>query len=155
TRGFNAIWVIATDQLDQNNAPFDALGNIPFTGCTVAHCSQWFSGAPVSAYWTRVDSIVSQARALGITVFLMPSFVGNADSSGAYDTPNYASSSTATLTSYGNFIGARYAGANNIVYLLGGDYNANDGSVGPKVNALASGIAASDANHIITLEACR
>src|ERR1700730_18469832 len=117
-RGFNAIWMLETDQLDQNGAPNDASGNSPFIGGT------WFVN-PNSTYWAHQDSVIQQAAANGITVFLMPSFVGNNDGN-AYDTPAYHSSSVATIQAYGNFIGNRYKSYNNIVYVLGGDYNPSD-----------------------------
>ena len=73
-----------------------------------------------------------------------------------YDTPSYLASSIATIQSYGTFIGNRYKGFNNIVYLLGGDYDSTSNNNGtlikPKVEALGAAIAAADPNHLITIE---
>jgi chitodextrinase len=149
SRGFNAIWIGTTDQLDQNNAPRNFFGNVPFDGA-------WFT-SPDTTYWGHVDSVVSQAQSLGITVFLQPSFVGNNDGD-VYDTPSYLSSSTATLQAYGTFIGNRYKGYNNIVYVLGGDYNPTSSTgvtIKPRLEALGAGIAAADPNHLITIEGCQ
>jgi hypothetical protein len=145
-RGFNAIWVISTDQLDQTNPPKDFFGNVPFDGA-------WFT-SPDPAYWAHQDSVIQAAQALGITVFLMPSFVGNNDGN-VYDTPAYRASSVATIQGYGTFIGDRYKGFNNIVYVLGGDYNPTDATIKPKLEALAAAIAAADPNHLITIEGCQ
>ena len=145
-RGFNAIWVISTDQLDQTSPPKDFFGNVPFDGA-------WFTN-PDPAYWAHQDSVIQAAQALGITVFLMPSFVGNNDGN-VYDTPAYRASSVATIQGYGTFIGNRYKGFNNIVYVLGGDYNPTDATIKPKLEALAAAIAAADPNHLITIEGCQ
>jgi hypothetical protein len=97
-RGFNAIWVISTDQLDQTNPPKDFFGNVPFDGA-------WFTN-PDPAYWAHQDSVIQAAQSLGITVFLMPSFVGNNDGD-VYDTPAYRASTVATIQGYGTFIAIR------------------------------------------------
>jgi len=84
----------------------------------------------------------------------MPSFVGNNDGN-AYDTPSYHSSSVATIQAYGTFIGNRYKNYNNIVYVVGGDYNPSDSTIKPKLEALAAAVAAADPNHLITIEGCQ
>ena len=123
SRGFNAIWVILADQFDQNGAPNDCNGNAPFTGA-------WWVG-PNPTYWAHQDAVIQAAGAAGMTVFVQPSFVGNADGGGKiYDTPSYLASSIATIQSYGTFIGNRYKGYNNIVYLLGGDYDSTSNNNG-------------------------
>jgi Protein of unknown function (DUF4038)/Putative collagen-binding domain of a collagenase/Putative Ig domain len=152
SRGFNAIWVGATDQLDQNNAPEDSAGNLPFTsGGVGAH--NWF-GTLNNPYWSRIDSIVSQAASLGITIFLHPSFIGNNDGSAAYDTPDWNAATEAQIQAYGTAIGSRYASSPNIVYVLGGDYSPS-GQILTYVNAFGAAIRASDPNHLITIEGCR
>jgi len=55
SRGFNAIWVIAIDQLDQDSAPNDANGNPPFDG-------PWFTN-PDPAYWAHQDAVIQAAAA--------------------------------------------------------------------------------------------
>ena len=149
-RGFNALWVILTDQLDQNGAPNDANGNPPFNG------AWWVS--PNATYWAHQDAVIQAAIAAGMTVFAMPSFVGNNDPQPAYDTPAYLASSTATIQGYGTFIGSRYANYSNIVWVLGGDYNPVSSSgvtIKPKLEALGAAIAAADPNHFITIEGCK
>jgi len=151
SRGFNAVWVGATDQLDQNNAPEDSAGNLPFTSGGVGTYN-WF-GTLNSAYWSRIDSIVSQAGALGITIFLHPSFIGNNDGD-VYDTPDWLVATTAQIQAYGTAIGSRYASSPNIVYVLGGDYDPSNATIFPLVNAFGAAIKAADPNHLITIEGC-
>ncbi len=148
SRNFNAIWVGLTDQLDQNNAPRDSFGNVPFSGT-------WFSATEVPAYWAHQDYVIQQAAANGITVFLQPSFTGNADSQTSYDTPALLAASDATVTAYGAFVGNRYKSYDNIVWVLGGDYDPSQAAIKQKIADLATGIVSADPNHLITLEACR
>lgn len=145
SRGFNSLWFLVTDQFDQTTPPKDFFGNAPFTGA-------WFSATENPAYWANVDLVVTEAQARGMIVFLMPSFVGIVGH--GFDYNNYLSSSDATMTAYGTFIGNRYKNFNNIVYVLGGDANLGSG-IGPKVTDIANGILAADTNHLLTLEGCR
>ena len=147
-RGFNAIWVILIDQLDQDNAPKDALGNSPFLG-------EWFSATEDPAYWAHQDDVITRAGNHGMTVFAQPSFVGNADSQPAYDTPALLAASDATVTAYGAWVGNRYKDYPNIVWVLGGDYDSSHATIKTKVTDMATGIASVDPNHLITIEACR
>jgi len=149
SRGFNAVWVGATDQLDQNNAPEDSAGNLPFTSGGVGTYN-WF-GTLNNTYWSRIDSIVSQAAALGITIFLHPSFIGNHDGD-VYDTPDWLAATTAQIQAYGTAVGSRYASYNNIVYVLGGDYDPGNSIIFPLLNAFGAAIRTADPNHLITVE---
>ena len=151
SRGFNAIWVILADQTDQNTAPNDCNGNAPFTGGT------WWVN-PNPTYWEHQDAVIQAAGALGMTVFAMPSFVGNNDVQPKYDTPSYLSSSMATVQGYGTFLGSRYKSYNNIVWVLGGDWNPTSSSgvvIKPLLEGLGAAIKAADPNHLITIEGCR
>ena len=145
-KGYNAIWVILADQVDQNNAPKDFFGHVPFDGA-------WFT-YPDSAYWAHQDFVIQQAAAYGMTVFAQPSFVGNADGN-VYDTPAMLASSDATMTAYGTFLGNRYKNFKNIVWVLGGDFDPSNSGVKTKLLDLATGLATADPNHLITLEVCR
>ena len=145
-RGYNAVWMTAIDQFDQVGAPKDFAGNAPFDGA-------WFTN-PDAAYWARQDSVIQQASASGITIFLGVSFVGLGTSDG-YDLSAILASSDATMTAYGAFLGNRYKGFNNIVYVLGGDADPSIGGLYSKLADIANGIKSVDTNHLITLEACR
>jgi len=147
--GYNAVWLGLIDQLDQNNEPHDGQGNLPFTSGGVTP-DDWF-GALNSTYWSRIDTFVSKASALGITVFLHPSFIGNHDGN-VYDTPQWNGATTAQIQSYCSAVASRYAGANNIVYVLGGDYDPGNAVIFGKVNACGAAIQAADPNHLITIE---
>jgi hypothetical protein len=146
SRGYNAVWMTAIDQFDQVGAPRDFSGNAPFDGA-------WFTN-PDATYWAQQDSVIQQASASGITIFLSVSFVGLNTSSG-YDLAAILASSDATMTAYGAFLGNRYKGYNNIVYVLGGDADPSFSGLYSKLADIANGIKSADPNHLITLEACR
>jgi chitodextrinase len=144
-RGYNAIWMVLVDKSDQNNAPDDFFGNVPFDGA-------WFTNED-AAYWAHQDYVIQQAAGYGIAVFLMPSFIGS--SSENYDLTAMLNSTDAVVSAYGTFIGNRYKGYNNIVYVLGGDTDPTTTGLTSKISDLGSAIAAADPNHLITFEGCR
>ena len=148
SRGFNAVWVGAVDGPTGDgysaNPPKNYYGYSPFDGAD-------FTNEDAN-YWANVDSVVSQAQSRGITVFLNPFFPGNGSE------PGYANSalnaSDATMSAYGTFLGHRYSGYTNIVWLLGGDSLPSTSGLYKKLNDVGAAIAAADPNHLITLEAC-
>ena len=148
SRGINSVWIGLADQVDQSNPPQDAFGNAPFSG-------PWFSSTEVSAYWQHQDSVIQRAAAKGIVVFAQPSFVGNADSQTAYDTKAMLAASEDMMKAYGSFIGNRYKTFPNIVWVLGGDYDPSQAAIKRKLTDFAAGLVAADADHLITIEACR
>jgi hypothetical protein len=151
SRGYNAVWMAVIDQGDQNNKPNDYYGNGPFNGQT------WFSANENSgtgpAYWANQDWVIQQAAKLNIIVLLHVSFFGS--SSEPYDLASALAASDATMTAYGTFLGNRYRGYNNIIYVLGGDTDPSASGVTAKLNDIANGILAADTNHLITMEGCR
>ena len=144
-RGFNAIWVAAADNIYQTNAPQNFYGNVPFDGADFTNED--------ATYWAHVDYVVQQAQASGITLMIDPAFPGLSSSQGYVQ--SYLNSSDAVVTAYGTFLGNRYKGYSNIVWLLGGDADTpNDSGLQTKLSDLATGIAAADPNHLISYEAC-
>jgi hypothetical protein len=144
SRGFNAIWITAPDNIYQTNTPDNYYGVVPFSGADFTN--------EVTAFWVHVDNVVRQSQALGITVWLSPGFVGLNSSSG-YLT-SYVNSSSTVLTNYGTWLGTRYAAYPNIVWALGGDWDPST-LAASQLNYLAAGIHGADPNHLITIEACR
>src|ERR1700678_1772902 len=149
-RGYNAVWVAAVDGPAGGgyspNAPKNYYGYSPFDGADFTNED--------AHYWAYVDSVISEAQTLGITVFLNPFFPGEGSSDPGYLSSALAASD-ATMSAYGTFIGQRYKGYTNIVWLLGGDAEPSTAGLYQKLNDLGGAIAAADPNHLITLEACR
>ncbi|MCA1684844.1 MAG: glycoside hydrolase family 140 protein [Planctomycetia bacterium] len=65
-------------------------------------------------YWDHADYLVERARAHGLTLALLPLFVGYAGDGYKYLTPENAEA-------YGRFLGRRYGAEPHIVWVLGGD----------------------------------
>ena len=64
----------------------------------------------------------------------------------------------ASAQGYGTFLGSRYKSYNNIVWVLGGDWNPISSTgviIKPKLEALGAAIAAADRNHLVTIEGCQ
>jgi len=146
SRGFNAIWVILVDQVDQTNAPHDFYGNVPFDGA-------WFTNEN-AAYWAHQDHVIQQAAARGITVFAEVTFVGLTASNGN-DFTAIQNSSNSVMAAYGTWLGNRYKNYNNVVWMVGGDADPFYTDVYSKLSSLATALAAADPNHLITFEASR
>jgi hypothetical protein len=141
-RGFNAIWVGLADNTYSNHPPKDFYGNVPFNGADFTNENP--------AYWKRVDQTLSWAAADGITVFASPAFVGYGCKV-AY-CGSYRNSSISVLSAYGKFLGSRYKGFSNIIWLIGGDADPADGDVQAKLYALSKGIKSADGVHVMTTE---
>jgi hypothetical protein len=141
-QGFNAIWVGLVDNTYSNHPPYDFYGNAPFNGADFTNENP--------AYWARVDQSLNWAAAQGITVFADPAFVGHGCQDGYCQ--SYRDSSIRVMKAYGQFLGKRYAGFPNIVWVIGGDADPDDSNVESKLNALASGIKSVDSVQLITTE---
>jgi hypothetical protein len=144
-RGFNAIWVGLADNTYSNHPPFDYYGNAPFNG------ADFTNGNP--AYWARVDRMLTLAADRGITVLANPAFVGYDCTNGYCESLRKASKDV--LTAYGQFLGSRYKGVPNLIWLLGGDASPTDRNVQSKLAALADGIRSVDTVHLMTTESYR
>jgi hypothetical protein len=146
-RGFNAILVqVLCNTYTGGNAAgttFDAVA--PFTAGSSP--LTYDLSTPNSAYFARLDSLVSLAAAHGLTVFLDPIDTGGwlvtLENNGATKAFNY-----------GAFLGNRYKSSPNIVWQSGNDFqdwstNANDNNL---VFQVMAGIASADSNHLQTIE---
>jgi hypothetical protein len=145
-QGFNAIWVTTIDNSNQISPPKNFYGNVPFDGADFTNFD--------ANYWENVDSVLSTASSNGIAVFLQPFFASNASEQPDQYYSSLLAASPATLQAYGAFLGNRYKGYDNIVWLLGGDAKPTDAGVYSQLNILGMAIAAADPNHLMTFEAC-
>jgi len=144
SRGYNAIWMGAVDNFSSPHFPANYYGYSPFDGAD-------FTNEDPN-YWANVDSVLTLASNLGITVFLSPAFVGQQAGSGYYT--SLLNSSDAVMTAYGTFLGSRYKDYDNIVWVLGGDAWPSVSGLYQKLVDIGAGIASADPNHLITLEGC-
>ena len=144
--GFNTVWVEALcvpyTGGRSDGSTYD--GILPFTRTlgTGDYDLSW----PNEAYFERVDAVVSNAANYGIEVFLDP-----IDTAGWNNVIGDNGSNRCRL--YGQYLGNRYKGYDNIVWMNGNDYewwtNANYDGV---VLQVVAGIRDYDTRHLQTVE---
>jgi len=140
SHGFNAalLQLVNVDDGFADNAPANAYGELPFVGgdFTVRN----------SAYWSHVDFVLRTAAEFGFIVIASALYLGfNGGSEGWYS--EAVSQGTSDVQNYGAFLGARYAGYDNIIWCNGGDYRPPTLAI---PNALATGILGADSRHLVT-----
>lgn len=130
-QGFTVIQAVALAEFDGLGAP-NAYGDLPLHAGDPAR--------PNEAYFRLVDDVISAAAARGLIVALLPTW-------GDKVTPMWgvgpAIFTPASAADYGRWLGRRYSGAGNLVWVLGGDrppvHEGHD--MRPVWRAMAAGLA--------------
>jgi hypothetical protein len=134
-RGFNTLLVsaISWDRRFAGDPP-RWNGISPFT-------SEWDFSTPNPEYFAHVDRVLELARARGLLVLLVPCYLGYySDPTQGWaarllDTHNDPQKSLA----YGRYLGLRYRGNTNIIWVAGGDNDGKD-AVYPHMRNVIAGI---------------
>ncbi len=146
-QGYNAVLMDADVELGASpigapvRGPNDANGNPPFNSL-LPGTNTFDVSTPNAAYWQNIDKIIKAAAQNGIEIILdvydnyNPWF-------GSGSSPN----SLAKLTAYGQFLGKRYASADNIIWMIGNDYSENAGG-DASLAAVIQGIRQFDTRHL-------
>jgi hypothetical protein len=142
-RGMNILWMIAADKIYQSNPPYNSAGEAPFKGADFTNFHE--------PYWAHVDHVMQRCLAYGMTVMLMPLFVGVKPTEGYLTTLPHTSDEV--IEGYGTFLANRYKGFPNLIWLIGGDADPNNAVVFGKLDKLAMAIKAADPLHLMTMEA--
>lgn len=155
-RGFNSVWInlLCNDGTAgrPDGSTYD--GILPFTGYLPGHAGDpnYYDLAKTnSVFFARCDWMITQATKYGLVVFLDPietiGWLRNDGSNGVL-----LNNGTNACRAYGQFLGNRYKGITNIVWMSGNDFetffNPTHDAV---VTAVAKGIKDTDANHIHTV----
>jgi hypothetical protein len=156
SQGFNAVLMDADVQMGASpvgapeRGPADANGNEPFNGnlpgsnvfdvSTVPSSSDTTSTA--AKYWANVDALVTAASNNGVQIIFdvyddYNPWFGNDTS------PN----SVAKHATYGQFLGQRYVGFDNIIWMIGNDYKESS-SGDANLAAVIQGIRKYDTRHV-------
>ena len=145
-KGFNAILV----ELVENffNGPANQQGEEPFT-------QRGDFSTPNEAYFAHADFVINEARERGIVVFLLPAYLGFACGQEGWCSEVIASGPN-VMRDYGRYLGQRYSGFDNIVWVAGGDTNAQDHSGAmAATEAMIEGIQEFAPNHLFTAHCSR
>lgn len=144
--GFNSIWVnLLCNTYTYCNANGTADdGTAPFT--SGSNPSNYNLSTPNPAYFAEVDNLVNQAATYNLVVFLDPIETGgwlvtlqNNGATAAYN--------------YGVYIGTRYKGFANIVWLHGNDFQTWTNTTNNNlVEQVMAGIASVDGSHLQSIE---
>ncbi len=139
SKGFTVVQTVILAELEGLTVP-NANGDLPLLGQDPCR--------PNDKYFAHVDKVLIEASKLGLYVALLPTWGDKYQKSWGVGpevfTPDNA-------FAYGAFLGNRYAGFSNIVWVLGGDRvpkNKLDYEINVK---LAEGIRKEDKVHLITL----
>ena len=138
-RGFNLVLVSLIERNFSTNAPANIYGELPFNGAPFV--------TPNEAYFAHADAILEMARVRGITVLLAPIYLGYACSDQGW-CQEVNAASLADMRAWGRFLGQRYASHDNIIWLIGGDYDPT--SVANELREVVFGIREFDTVHLMT-----
>jgi len=139
-RGFDALMISAPDAYDPDGKasyPPDRYGRQPF------EAGDWTR--PVEAYWAHVERVLRRAEELRFLVLFAPAYLGCCDD-GYVDELKRNGARKALV--YGRWIGRRFSGLTNLVWVHGGDRNPY--GVEEEVRAVARGIRETDPRHLHT-----
>lgn len=141
--GFNTVLVNLVEHQFASNAPSNVDGVAPFVGSAFGQADE--------AYFRHADQILDEAAALGFLVLLTPAYAGyDGGDEGWY--PEMVAAGPERLRRWGEWVGARYAGNDHILWVQGGDYDVPDQGL---VDAIAEGIAAKDPQALQTYHSKR
>jgi len=138
-RGFNTLLVNLLEHRFATHAPANAYGDAPFT--TPGDYS-----TPNDAYFDYAGWVLRRAAARGFLVLLTPSYVGYRGSDEGWWN-EMVENGPQRLQAYGRYLGRRFAGLDNIIWVEGGD---DDPPIPGLVDALAAGISDTDPNALQT-----
>ena len=139
-RGINVVLVNLIEHDFASNAPRNYYNQSPFSGTA-------FSSTPNDAYFVHADHAISSAAQFGIVVMLAPVYLGYACGNEGW-CAEVKNASASDMQSWGNYVGQRYAGYQNIIWVMGGDTDPT--SVKSKVQAVVDGIKQYDMVHLFT-----
>ncbi|WP_088342969.1 MULTISPECIES: glycoside hydrolase family 140 protein [Rhodomicrobium] len=138
-RGFNTLLVNLIEHQFARKAPSNANGDAPFT-------EPGDFTKPNEAYFRHADWVLGRARAMGFMVLLTPAYIGfSGDDQGWWR--SMAKAGPDAMRGYGEFLGRRYAGYDNIIWVNGGDYDPPDKAL---VGAVAAGLKAAAPQQLHT-----
>lgn len=147
-KGFNTVMTSIL-----SNAPSQMSGDPPYWQGVSPLMIKWDFSTPNELYFQHVDRFLKMAEEKGFFVMAVPVYLGywKDRSQGWWDEildPNNKND-TLKMRKYGEFLGKRYTTTKNIMWIAGGDHNA-DNELYPYVNSMIRGIKTFDKIHLWT-----
>ncbi|MEM6345886.1 MAG: glycoside hydrolase family 140 protein [Bacteroidota bacterium] len=132
SQGFNVIQAVALAELDGLHSP-NPYGHTPL--------SEDEPSQPQEAYFEHVDYVIRSAERLGLYIALLPTWGDKLNTKSWGVGPEVFNPQNAFT--YGKWLGQRYQGQKNIIWVIGGDRNPREESQDVEVwNQLAKGVIA-------------
>lgn len=103
--------------------------------------------APNERYFEHADWVLRKAAEKGIQVFLAPVYLGYLGTDEGW-IEEVRKNGPEKCRNWGRFVGKRYAGFNNLVWMIGGDRNPD--TVHEDMNEVVKGIKEFDQRHVFT-----
>jgi Protein of unknown function (DUF4038)/Putative collagen-binding domain of a collagenase len=122
-------------------------GTLPFTTGTTP--ATYDLSTPNNAFWSEVDTFISEAAAHGLVVSLDPMAWGNGFA------VTYQNNGTTKVFNFGVFLGNRYKNSPNIIWHVGQDFDKSSFPSSSNLNLMAqlmAGIASVDGNHLVNCQ---
>lgn len=156
-RGFNAVELalIGHDPRGRH-VPFDDRGAAPFVrridGQPWSGALKYSNAAaespdfttPNEAYWRGIDALLAVLETRGLLAFVFPAYVGYAGNTNQGWMGEMVANGPDRMRTYGEFIARRYAGRNNLVWMLGGDFGEFDAAQAAAHRGLVDGLLRGD-----------
>lgn len=150
-KGINAVIINLIEAYFAPDPPRNRYGTEPFL-------TKDDFATPNEAYFVHVDWVLREADKRGITVLLVPTYLG-------HPAPHYygarygygidegwlkqvLANGESKMRNFGRFLGKRYRDFDNIIWTMGGDRNPAEAL--PHMRAMAEGILEFDKRHLFT-----
>jgi len=143
-KGFNTV---ITSIL--SNAPSQMGGSPPYWQGVSPLNVKWDFSTPNEVYFEHVDRFFKMAEQKGFFVMALPVYLGykGDPSQGWWDELTDKHNDTLKMRKYGEYIGRRYIGSKNIMWVAGGDNNA-EGVIFAYENNMIQGLRSIDKEHL-------
>lgn len=144
-KGFTVIQAVALAELDGLNVP-NSYGHRPLMDNDPAKPDM--KDGEANDYWDHVDYIVRKAESLGLYIGFLPTWGDKWNKKWGVG-PEVFNSQNAE--SYGEWLGRRYKGSTNIIWVLGGDRPVETDTHKEIIRAMARGLKRGDGDtHLMT-----
>ncbi len=146
SQGFNVVQAVALSEFEGLSVP-NAFGRTPLLRDESGAYDPCLADLDGFSYWHFMDEVIGMAEARGLYVALLPSW-GDKWNRMWGKGPEIFTPKNAFC--YGRWIGGRYAGRANVVWMMGGDRRLASAEHRLIVRAMAEGIRAAGAAQLMT-----